>query len=40
MDRYENFDQKKLGKGLGEMHLNSNEANPKNFGYPVEGFIG
>ena len=34
------FDQKKLGKGLGEMHLNSNEANPKNFGYPVEGFIG
>ena len=36
----QNFDQKKLGKGLGEMHLNQNEANPKNFGYPVEGFIG
>jgi len=35
-----NFDQKKLGKGLGEMHLNSNESNPKMFGYPVEGFIG
>jgi len=35
-----NFDQKRLGKGLGEMHLNSTEANPKNFGYPVEGFIG
>tara|TARA_B100000886_G_scaffold314566_1_gene251949 strand:- start:86 stop:964 length:879 start_codon:yes stop_codon:yes gene_type:complete len=35
-----NFDQKNLGKGLGEMHLNSNKANPKIFGYPVEGFIG
>ena len=35
-----NFDQKKLGKGLGEMHLNSNDSNQKNFGYPVEGFIG
>ncbi|MBO6959887.1 MAG: fructosamine kinase family protein [Prochlorococcus marinus CUG1438] len=35
-----NFDQKKLGKGLGEMHLNSTESNQKNFGYPVEGFIG
>ncbi len=35
-----NLDQKKLGKGLGEMHLNSNESNPKMFGYPVEGFIG
>jgi len=35
-----NFDQKKLGKGLGEMHLNSTESNPKIFGYPIEGFIG
>ncbi len=35
-----NFDQKKLGKGLGEMHLNSSESNPKTFGYPIEGFIG
>ena len=34
------FDQNNLGKGLGEMHLNSTEYNPKNFGYPVEGFIG
>ena len=33
-------DQKKLGKGLGEMHLNSSESNPKDFGYPVDGFIG
>ena len=36
----QNFDQKKLGKGLGEMHLKSNESNPKMFGFPVEGFIG
>ena len=36
----QNFDHKKLGKGLGEMHLNSIESNPKMFGYPVEGFIG
>jgi len=36
----QNFDQKKLGKGLGEMHLNSAESNPKMFGFPVEGFIG
>ncbi|MDA9714227.1 fructosamine kinase family protein [Prochlorococcus sp. AH-736-N10] len=35
-----NFDQKKLGKGLGELHLKSAESNPKMFGYPVEGFIG
>ena len=35
-----NFDQKKLGKGLGELHLNANESNPKIYGYPVEGFIG
>tara|TARA_A100001388_G_scaffold147896_1_gene109801 strand:- start:317 stop:1195 length:879 start_codon:yes stop_codon:yes gene_type:complete len=36
----QNFDQKNLGKGLGEMHLNSSESNPKIFGYPIEGFIG
>ena len=36
----QNFDQKKLGKGLGQMHLNSTASNPKIFGYPVEGFIG
>ncbi len=36
----EKFDQKNLGKGLGEMHLNSTESNPRSFGYPVEGFIG
>ena len=36
----QSFNQKNLGKGLGEMHLNANEANPKLFGYPVEGFIG
>ena len=36
----QNLDQKKLGKGLGEMHLNANESNPKFYGYPVEGFIG
>ena len=36
----QNSDQKMLGKGLGEMHLNAANSNPKNFGYPVEGFIG
>jgi len=35
-----NFDQKNLGKGLGEMHLKSAESNHKMFGFPVEGFIG
>ena len=35
-----NFDQKKLGRGLGELHLKSAESNPKMFGFPVEGFIG
>ena len=35
-----NFDQKKLGKGLGELHLKSAESNPKMFGFHVEGFIG
>ncbi len=36
----QNFEQKNLGKGLGEMHLNSTESNPKNFGSDVKGFIG
>jgi len=35
-----NFDQKKLGKGLGELHLKSAESNNKMFGFPVDGFIG
>ena len=35
-----NFDQKKLGKGLVELHLKSAESNPKMFGFPDEGFIG
>ena len=35
-----NTDQKKLGKGLGEMHIQSNKFNPKRFGYPTEGYIG
>jgi len=35
-----NCDQKKLGKGLGELHLKSAESNPKMFGFPVDGFIG
>ncbi|KGF96027.1 Ribulosamine/erythrulosamine 3-kinase potentially involved in protein deglycation [Prochlorococcus marinus str. MIT 9201] len=35
-----NFDQKKLGKGLGELHLKSSESNPKMFGLQIEGFIG
>jgi len=33
-------DQKKLGKGLGKMHLKSGATNQKKFGYPIEGFIG
>ncbi len=36
----QNFNQKKLGKGLGEMHLKASESNPTMFGFPVEGFIG
>ena len=35
-----NSDQNKLGKGLAEMHIESNKFNPKNFGYPIKGFIG
>ena len=36
----QNSNQKNLGKGLGEMHLKSNESNPKKFGSHVEGYIG
>ena len=36
----QNFDQKNLGTGLGEMHLNASESSPKIFGYQIEGFIG
>jgi len=35
-----NSDQQKLGKGLGEMHLESNKFNPTSFGYPIHGYIG
>ncbi len=35
-----NFDQKKLGKGLGELHLKSAESNHKMFGFQIAGFIG
>ena len=35
-----NNDQQKLGKGLGEMHIQSNKFNPKSFGYPMDGYIG
>ena len=35
-----NIDQHKLGKGLGEMHIESNQLNPKSFGYPIDGYIG
>ena len=35
-----NTDQQKLGKGLGEMHIESNKFNPQNFGYPIHGYIG
>ena len=36
----QNNNQKNLGKGLGEMHLKSNESNPKKFGSNIEGYIG
>ncbi len=36
----QNNDQKKLGKGLALMHLNSQNRKLNKFGYPVEGFIG
>ncbi len=35
-----NIDQQKLGKGLGEMHIESNKFNPKSFGFPMNGYIG
>ena len=35
-----NSNQKKLGAGIAELHLNSNKKKPNKFGYPVPGFIG
>ena len=35
-----NLNQKKLGTGIAEIHLNSNKNNPGKFGYPIPGFIG
>ena len=35
-----NFNQKKLGAGIAEIHLNSNKKNPNKFGYSMPGFIG
>ncbi len=35
-----NSDQQKLGKGLGELHLESHKLHPESFGYPVRGYIG
>jgi len=35
-----NLNQKKLGAGIAEMHLNSNKKNPNKFGYSIPGFIG
>ena len=35
-----NNHQGKLGRGLAEMHLNSNKNNPEKFGYSENGFIG
>ena len=35
-----NSNQQKLGRGLGEMHIESNKCNQKNFGYPIHGYIG
>ncbi len=35
-----NSNQKKLGLGIAEIHLNSNKRNPNKFGYPIPGFIG
>ena len=33
-------DQEKLGRGLGEMHIESNKFNQPSFGYPINGYIG
>ena len=35
-----NQNQKKLGRGIAEIHLNSNRQNPKKYGYSLNGFIG
>ena len=35
-----NNNQKKLGIGLGEMHMQSHKSSPNNFGYPLKGYIG
>ena len=35
-----NLNQKKLGAGIAEIHLNSNKKNPNKFGYHELGFIG
>ncbi len=35
-----NSDQQKLGRGLGEMHIESNIFNPESFGYQINGYIG
>ncbi len=37
---FNNFNQKKLGAGIAEIHLNSNKKRPNKFGYPVPGYIG
>mgnify|MGYP001223504300 CR=1 FL=1 len=34
------LNQKKLGVGIAEIHLNSNKNKPNKFGYPISGFIG
>tara|TARA_Y100000589_G_scaffold331861_1_gene387507 strand:+ start:5025 stop:5903 length:879 start_codon:yes stop_codon:yes gene_type:complete len=35
-----NKDHKKLGRGLAEMHIQSNDANKNNYGYAQKGYIG
>ena len=35
-----NLNQKKLGEGIAELHLNSYQKKPNKFGYAVPGFIG
>tara|TARA_Y100000589_G_scaffold327512_1_gene369482 strand:+ start:4247 stop:5125 length:879 start_codon:yes stop_codon:yes gene_type:complete len=37
---FNNVNQKKLGAGIAELHLNSNKNKPNQFGYSVPGFIG
>ncbi len=39
IDMYQ-ISQAKLGQGLAEMHLKSNESNPTKFGNSIDGFIG